>query len=190
MRKTRLPAHRLPPGGFTLIELMIALSLIGILLALAAPSLQEAMMSIRITGHTNDLMGDLAVARSEAVKRNIPVVLCSSTDGQACSAGASWNQGWIVYPDVDASGAQNGTAEVALKTRGTLQGSPTLTLNCVGSSDKSVTYKSTGMSTSPFSIFTLCDSRTTANGGRTITINTTGRVISARGTCPITAACP
>jgi type IV fimbrial biogenesis protein FimT len=190
MHKTLLPARRLPPRGLTLIELMIALALIAILLALAAPSLQEAMMSIRITGHTNDLMGDLAVARSEAVKRNIPVVLCSSTDGQSCAAAASWNQGWIVFPDVDASGAQNGTAEAALKTRGALQGNPTLTLNCVGASNGSVTYKSTGMSTLPFSIFTLCDSRTTANAGRTITINTTGRVISAKGTCPITAACP
>lgn len=190
MRKTLLPTHRLTPGGFTVIELMITLALIAILLALAAPSLQEAMMSIRITGHTNDLMADLAVARSEAVKRNVPVVLCSSTDGRTCAATASWNQGWIVYPDVDATGTQNGADEAALKTRGALQGSPTLTLNCVGASDKSVTYKSTGMSKLPFSRFTLCDSRTTANAGRTITINTTGRVVSAKATCPITAACP
>lgn len=169
---------------------MVTLALMAILIAIAAPSLQEAMMSIRITGHTNDLMADLALARSEAAKRNLPVVMCSSSDGLTCNAAANWNEGWVVFADVDASGAQNGADEAALKSRGALQGDPTLTLNCVGAPSKSVTYRSTGMSTAPFSVFTLCDSRTTPNAGRTITINQTGRANSAKGTCPITAACP
>jgi type IV fimbrial biogenesis protein FimT len=148
------------------------------------------MMSIRITSHTNDLMGDLAIARSEAVKRNIPVVLCASIDGDSCADGANWNQGWIVFPDIDASGAKNGAAEATLKTHAALKGEPTIGLSCVGAANKRITYRPTGMSSATTAVFTICDSRTTTNAGRTVTINQTGRVVSARGTCPITATCP
>jgi len=192
MRKTLLPARRSPPGGFTIIELLITLTLVAILIALAAPSMREAMMSIRITSHTNDLMGDLAIARSEAVKRNVRMVLCASIDGATCADGANWNQGWIVFPDVDADGAQDGGVpeEETLKSHAALKGEPTIGLSCVGAANKRITYRPTGMSSAASAVFTICDSRTTTNAGRTITINQTGRVVSARGTCPITATCP
>jgi type IV fimbrial biogenesis protein FimT len=47
------------------------------------------------------LVADLRLARSEAVKRAHTVVMCSSLDGQACSASAAWLEGWIVFADRD-----------------------------------------------------------------------------------------
>jgi type IV fimbrial biogenesis protein FimT len=189
MSESLAQTHRPFSLGFTMIELMITLSIVAILVGLAAPSLRETIMNIRITGQTNDLMSDLAFARSEAAKRNVPVVVCPSADGETCSAGA-WNQGWLVYPDTNVSGTkQANDDEKALKNRRALEGPNTLTLTCAPSAD-SVTYRPTGTTGSPSAIFTLCDTRTTVNAGRTIAINATGRAISARVTCPITPACP
>lgn len=188
MREPLVPTHRPSPLGFTIIELMVTLSIVAILVGLAAPSLRDTIMNIRITGQTNDLMSDLALARSEAAKRNVPVVVCTSSNGTTCSATA-WNLGWLVYPDLDVSGTQQVATEKALKTRATLEGQNSLALTCAPTTN-SITYRPTGTSGSPSAIFTLCDTRTTVNAGRTIAINSTGRALAARVTCPITPACP
>jgi len=188
MSESLAQTHRPFSLGFTMIELMITLSIVAILVGLAAPSLRETIMSIRITGQTNDLISDLAVARSEAAKRNVPVIVCTSDNGATCTATA-WNLGWLVYPDVNVSGTQQVATEKALKTRGALEGQNTLTFTCAPTAN-SVTYRPTGTTGSPSAIFTLCDTRTTVNAGRTVAINATGRAISARVTCPITPACP
>jgi len=179
--------------GFTVIELMITLTIVAILIAVSAPSIREAMMSIRITGQTNDLMSDLALARSEAARRNVPVVVCSSNNGTTCTNSA-WNEGWVVYPDVVVDGVQAASSdERSIKVRRKLEGANALVLNCANpatvNSDKRVTYGSLGSAGGVLK-FTLCDSRTTVNGGRIISINTTGRPVASRATCPISVTCP
>jgi type IV fimbrial biogenesis protein FimT len=178
--------------GFTVIELMITLTLVAILVGVAAPSIREAMMSIRVTGQTNDLMSDLALARSEAARRNVPVVVCSSNNGTTCTNSA-WNEGWVVYPDVVVDGVQATNAdEQFIKARRKLEGTNALVLNCAPAgvnADKRVTYGSLGSAGGVLK-FTLCDSRTTVNGGRIISINTTGRAVATRATCPISVTCP
>jgi type IV fimbrial biogenesis protein FimT len=196
MTYSLLPTRLLSPQGFTTIELMITLTVVAILVVVAAPSINEAIMSVRITGQTNDLMSDLALARSEAARRNVPVVVCSSSNGTTCSNSA-WKEGWVVYPDTTIDGVQAATAdEKAIKMRRKLEGATNeLVLNCAGTTanaDKRVTYAPTGTATRGL-VFTLCDSRTTDKAGRTITINATGRPVSARVTCPFTvpaANCP
>ena len=48
-------------------------------------------------------MGDLRLARHEAQQRAATVAVCSSTDGQTCSAQAAWREGWLVFVDRDAN---------------------------------------------------------------------------------------
>ena len=57
-------------GGFTLIELMITITIMGIFAALAAPSFQNMIASQRIRSATSALTESLWLARSEALKRN------------------------------------------------------------------------------------------------------------------------
>src|SRR5829696_9083668 len=86
-------------GGFTLIELMIAITLMAILMAIAVPSFKDASLGSELRSIANDLVAHAALARSEAIKRNALVTLCVSADGATCSAG-SWEQGWIVKTEV------------------------------------------------------------------------------------------
>lgn len=171
-------------SGFTLLELMIALAIVGILLAVAAPNYRDAMMNVRISAQTNDLMADLALARSEALKRSLPVLLCASTDGKAC--GGVWSDGWIVFPDADNDGALDDVdAERVLKARRPAEGKNSIIAKAADKAVTSISYRPTGMIGGGVEInFGICDSRTTMpNNGRNIKILVTGRPQAERITC-------
>ena len=84
------------PRGFTLVELMITLVVVGILLSLAVPSFNDAALGSKLTGFANDLVASAQTARSEAIKRNAAVTMCRSTDGTSCAASGGWEAGWIL----------------------------------------------------------------------------------------------
>ena len=97
-RQLRSGTRGVVPRGFTLIELMVAILVLGILLGVAVPSFREAALSSRLTGYANDLVASAQLARSEAIKRNAAVTLCASKNGTTCGidAGSGWEAGWIV----------------------------------------------------------------------------------------------
>jgi type IV fimbrial biogenesis protein FimT len=88
--------------GFTLIELMTALTVIAVLLAMAVPGFREFTRSNRVAAANNDLLTAFTLARSEALKRSTPVTVCASSDGLSCAGAKDWAVGWIVF--VDGSG--------------------------------------------------------------------------------------
>lgn len=65
----RAPRHR-PSRGLTLIELMIVVLVLGVLIALAAPSMRGMILAQRVRGVNAELVTDLQFARSEAARRN------------------------------------------------------------------------------------------------------------------------
>ena len=181
--------------GFTLIELMITVSVLAILLGIAAPSFRDTLLNVRMTALANDLMTDLATARSEAAKRGVRVVLCTSSNGTSCT-NTSWQSGWIVFADgVTANGLVD-TGESVLKVVRTPATSASI--SATGASTATgggayIQYRPSGTNsvTAGSIVLTLCDERTTANvganaalnKGRQITIGTTGRAAVARYTC-------
>jgi type IV fimbrial biogenesis protein FimT len=86
--------HRRPPSdrGVTLIEVMIVVTILGILLATALPSFATLLSNQRATSAVNDLSHALAVARNEAMKRGRRVYV-------APIDGAHWRGGWAVFVD-------------------------------------------------------------------------------------------
>jgi len=86
-------------SGFTLIELMITLAIVAILLTVGVPSLKTFMQGNQLVAATNELVSALHVARSEAIKHNVRVSVCESSDGANCTATGNWENGWIVFID-------------------------------------------------------------------------------------------
>jgi type IV fimbrial biogenesis protein FimT len=93
-----MSARRL--AGFTLLELMITLAVLAILTAIAVPSFQTLLERNRLTSATNDLLGALMMARSNAVTRRVITRVCPSTNASTCATGTvNWATGWIVTED-------------------------------------------------------------------------------------------
>jgi type IV fimbrial biogenesis protein FimT len=90
-------------GGFTLVELMIAIALVAILLATAVPALQDFTNDARQTGAINDFVSAIHLARNTAITTNSRVTMCASASGANCELTA-WENGWIVFGDLNASG--------------------------------------------------------------------------------------
>jgi type IV fimbrial biogenesis protein FimT len=86
-------------SGFTMMELIVTMSIVAILLMIGIPSFRYVTASNRISTEVNGLLGDMQFARSEAVKEGLWVTVCSSNDGQNCNGGPTWQSGWIVFLD-------------------------------------------------------------------------------------------
>jgi type IV fimbrial biogenesis protein FimT len=96
-----------PCRGLTLIELMMTIAIAAILLAVAAPSFQQAINANRLGSAANELASAINLARAEAVRQNRRAVLCRSADGSACDGTSSLWRGWIVFVDTDADGVRD-----------------------------------------------------------------------------------
>ena len=95
--------------GFTLLELMITVALVGVLMALVVPNMRDFLRNNRLTSAANDLLRSAQQARSEAIKlQQGDVVMCASANPDAaddltqCNYGAFG--GWIVFQDTNNNG--------------------------------------------------------------------------------------
>lgn len=100
--------------GFTLVELLVTLSVAVIVLAIAVPSFAALVATNRVSVEANRLVAGLNYARAEAVRRNQPVYVCSANlkdnfDVQGCldaavSGQKNWGEGLLLYADAASGG--------------------------------------------------------------------------------------
>ena len=147
--------------GFTLIELIVTLAVIGVLFAFAAPNLQTTIQGNRLSGQYNDMRGDFAFARNLAITRNVAVIISSNN-------GTNWSDGWAIV-------APSGTARI----------SNTANSVVISSALASLTYRPDGTANvAAETAFKICDNRSGPHG-KELYVNFAGRVNLASGvTCP------
>ncbi|HKU15852.1 MAG TPA: GspH/FimT family pseudopilin [Steroidobacteraceae bacterium] len=174
--------------GFSIIELVVTLTVGAILLGIAVPSFTEIIRQNRIANQTNEFMVTLAMARSEAVKRGGRVSVCSSNAQQtACAPGATnWANGWLLFSDVVAPAGEV-NIDGAPPDDAIIQAWPAPSEEAmeVTSGRTYLSYDSDGRADAN-TVFTVrphvCGSG--AQNVRTITVNPSGRVGKAATACP------
>ena len=96
--------RRLTAPGLTLLELLTALAVGGILLMLAVPTYRAWVADLEMRDRVEALVVTMSRARSEALKRQVRVALCPSSDGNKCATGGRWEDGWILFADPNDDG--------------------------------------------------------------------------------------
>lgn len=95
-----LPTRRQPPParGFSLLELMVTVSVFGLLIAAALPTFTTWVSNSRVRSVTENLQNGLRLAQTEAIRRNRTVVFALTNDPPGIDAEAVENgKGWAVF---------------------------------------------------------------------------------------------
>jgi type IV fimbrial biogenesis protein FimT len=163
--------------GFTLIELMVGLTVTLVLLIVATPSMGSIIDSVWLTSATNEFMADVQLARTEAIKRNSRVALCKSADGASCVTSGGWEQGWIVFHDTNNNGLADPGEPVLAR-----QSALSRRLRATGNQNvvRYISFSSNGAAKLLDGAFqagtlTLCRQSPTSNEARQIILNAVGR---------------
>lgn len=168
--------------GYTLIELFTTLAVLGVVTALAVPNFRDFVRNNRATEEANALVGALALARSEAVTRGVPVSVCASADNATCSGDNDWSTGWIVFTDANApAGAvDNGAVpDTVLRVLPALREGSVLTGDAAF-----IAYAASGFARDAGGInFSLEVTGCKQDNNREVTVNAQGRASVAHAPC-------
>lgn len=171
-------------NGFTLIELMVAILLLVITITVAIPSMQSTIQNNHVVALTNDLIGSLNLARSEAVKRGVSVSICPAQDSSFNACGNDWNNGWFVFVNPDENGvfANNASEPLIRVQQVSGQGIAVST----SPATSTATYNSAGFAAPGTGNlnFDLTASGCTGNHARNVSISVTGRITTTTQACP------
>ncbi len=102
-------------SGLSLLEVVIAVAVAGLLLSLAVPSFQAMQARRAVAAAIATFESDFALARSEAIRQGHSVTICSSSTAGQCLADATsgdddWTTGWIIYAQPTTSGTSSSSS--------------------------------------------------------------------------------
>ena len=170
-------------AGYSLVELLVVLTLSSILALLAVPSMTAMINTQRSISLGNAFLAGLNLARNEAIKRNARTVLCKSSDGLSCTTSGGWQQGWIMFHDVNNNGLRDVGEQVIQSQAAVSQG-----LSLTGNTNVAnyVSYSASGSSkliSGAFQAgtFSLCLDPVVVGDVRQIVLSSTGRARSKKG---------
>lgn len=199
-------------AGFTLLELIIALAIIAIVAVGVVPAVGDILTRNRATTITNEFIGALNYARSEAVMRTRNVTMCrmDSTAGQCtdanfgtagcvCATGSGatangWEDGWLTFVDQGVVGTINtAQGDQLLQVQPQLGVGFTVRASSASTSDADnfITFRANGTRVGSDAKLAICGSDSDATSGiaRVITIIGTGRARAGALNAESTPSC-
>lgn len=99
-----LVTHNKPYGGFSLIELLVSMSILAILSSIAVPNLQKYIHKSQLDTTRYSLRSVLSLARQTAISTGYDTYICELKKND-CNPkrpfNANWSNGWIAFIDIN-----------------------------------------------------------------------------------------
>lgn len=165
------PRLRVYYPGFSLYELLTTLSVVSVVGTFAA-GMNGVIQHHRLSAEVNQLLTDIHLTRSEAIKRGTTVTLCRSQNGITCSDDSEWREGWIIFVDPNKNSRKD-DGEAVIRVQQEWPGRLALRYGGEKESYNHTTYHPAGYAR-PNATFTICDGRGSAKA-KAIIINAAGR---------------
>ncbi len=162
--------------GTSLMDVLVTLAIASLLFGIGIPGFQSYLANSQLVSSTNLLSRSLALARSEAVKRETHVVICKSRDQQNCTTAGSWRQGWIIFEDRQPD-RQRDKKEPLIFAKTRLP-DPVHVDYAAFRSSNFIAFRATGI-TKTNGTFTLCYNQD-ADSARALILSKTGRIRLSR----------
>ena len=160
--------------GFTLLELVIIVTILAITSAFAAPGVMSMIADNRISSSVNDYVAALQFAKTEAAARISPVTLCKANNNlNNCVAGGDWQQGWVVFADANSNASVDGGEQILLVHEAL---DPQITFGATAQLQDFITYRPSGTtSINSAQVLIMCDNRGFIDASRGVLVTITGR---------------
>jgi type IV fimbrial biogenesis protein FimT len=150
-------------AGFTLVELIIVVTIVGVLAGIGVPAFSNLIAIQRASSAATDLYVALATARSEAIKRNVDVTIAQKSGG--------WTNGWTIVDPAD-------TSKKILEANGLSGAAITASLT-------SIVYQSSGrVSGSTRPAFAITMTSGTSTQSKNVCVDLSGRPFVSTSSCP------
>ena len=180
--------NRAAQAGFTMVELLTVLAILGILIAIATPSMTQFIADWRVNSAVNSMSRDFRAARAEAIKRSRPVVICRANAALTGCAGTGteWKTGWLMFVDNNFNGSYNSAGDELVTKQNALPGIGSFVQGSAGS----FTFLPSGLmrrngSNARFTVQSSLQGGAQALAEKGICVSTTGRLRQAKsgGSC-------
>ncbi|MGB0360323.1 MAG: GspH/FimT family pseudopilin [Endozoicomonas sp.] len=157
--------------GVSLVELLVSLTMAAILISVAVPSMKFFIVETRITTTADEVYGSVMLARSEAIKRQKTVSLCSTLDHVTCDeTNSGWHYGWLIFTDESEDGLLNGRDQLISRVSDL-----THLISITWNRGFNLRFNSRGQ-TSQAGTFKVCDQESSEQDSKAIVISMTGRL--------------
>jgi type IV fimbrial biogenesis protein FimT len=164
----RLPvtfSHKI--NGFTLLELLITISIAVIVTTIVQPSAQKVLQQSRITANINQMSGLIRFARTHAITQLSDITLCPSNNMKTCDG--NWRHHLIVFEDLNDNQVLDNQERLLASAQALSEG------HKIKGSRRLISFKHTGSMASPASLI-LCHRNNENTLARGIYVSLQGRV--------------
>jgi type IV fimbrial biogenesis protein FimT len=166
--------------GFTLIEMIITMSIISILTAYGIPNYRAFKLNQTMTQEINRLSSTIRFARSQSIINGEHVILCATQSFTACDGISQWHGGWMVFADSNRNRLYDSNDRMLLH-----ENKMNSDLQAVASIHRQkIRFDVTGFATGTNLTIRFCDNRG-AEHGKAVVISNVGRprVVQNINTC-------